>query len=200
MARRARWAPIPGNDRMDVKSSEVSLRELFRLFFVIGASSFGGGLSGWVYREVTQKRDWIKHDEMMAGIALAQVTPGANIANLCVYTGNELRGIPGAITALIAMLFVPFFASVCAYLAWDRISGYSALQAVVDGVTAAAVGFNLRVAYVGATRAARKLATSASFIATFVCVGLLQWPIVPTMAVIAPLSIIFAWPRKTADA
>jgi chromate transporter len=185
---------------MQTESGPIPLREIFRVFFNIGAGSFGGGLSGWVYREVTQKRGWIKHDEMMAGIALSQVMPGANIANVCVYTGHELRGMKGALAALVGMLCVPFFASVVAYLIWDQIAAYPILQSVIDGVTAAAVGFNLRVAFVGARRAARKVATMASFTGTFVTIGLLQWPILPVMAVIAPLSIVLAWPRKAADA
>ena len=37
-------------------------------------------------------------------------------------------------------------------------------------------------------------------IATFVAVGLLQWPLVPVLAVLAPLSIAASWPRKSKDA
>jgi len=33
-------------------------------------------------------------------------------------------------------------------------------------------------------------------VATFVAIGLLQWPLVPVLAVLAPLSIAAAWPRK----
>jgi len=36
--------------------------------------------------------------------------------------------------------------------------------------------------------------------ATFVAVGLLQWPLIAVVAVLAPISIAAAWPRRPADA
>jgi chromate transporter len=35
---------------------------------------------------------------------------------------------------------------------------------------------------------------------TFVTVGVLQWPILPVLAVMVPLSVAAAWPRTRADA
>ena len=185
---------------MQKEQSPVSLRDIFRVFFVVGASSFGGGISGWIHREVAHKRRWIGDQEMLAGIALAQIVPGATVTNVCVYVGQRLRGLPGALAALIGLLAVPFVATILAYLAWDRISSIQALQDIVDGIAAAAVGLNLRLAIVGAKRSYPKVASMLVLAATFVAVGLLQWPLVPVMAVLIPLSIVLAWPRTSADA
>ena len=37
----------------------VKLSEIFLVFLRIGAFSFGGGLTGWVYREAVQERRWL---------------------------------------------------------------------------------------------------------------------------------------------
>ena len=185
---------------MQPEQAPVRLRDIFRVFFLVGASSFGGGISGWIHREVAHKQRWIGDKEMLAGIALAQIVPGATVTNLCVYVGQRLRGLPGALTALIALISVPFVATILAYLAWDRISSIPALQDIVDGIAAAAVGLNLRIAVVGTQRSFPKIVPMLVLTATFMCVGVLQWPLMPVMAVMIPLSIAFAWPRKTANA
>jgi chromate transporter len=35
-------------------------------------------------------------------------------------------------------------------------------------------------------------------IATFIAVGILRWPLLPVMLVLAPISIAASWPRKQA--
>lgn len=181
-------------------SSKISLPRIFLAFCNIGAFSFGGGITGLIHREIVHQKKWLNDTDMLAGIALAQVVPGANVANTCVYVGQRLRGVPGAAAALLGLLSVPFFASVLVYVMWDRISAIPMMDSVVDGVAAAAVGLNLRLAVVGAQRSFPKIVPMLMMIATVVAVGVLRWPIIPVMAVLAPLSIAYAWPRKTADA
>ncbi len=178
----------------------VPLWDIFRVFFGVGASSFGGGITGWIHREVVHKRRWIADEEMLAGIALSQIVPGANVTNTCVYVGQRLRGLPGALAALFGLLAGPFVMTILVYMAWDRISTIPILQDVVDGVAAAAVGLNLRIGVVGASQSFPKIVPMLIVVVTFVSVGVYQLPILPVMAVLAPLSIALAWPRKTADA
>ena len=102
--------------------------------------------------------------------------------------------------ALGGLLSVPFVATVLVYLAWDWISSVPLMPSVVDGVAAAAVGLNLRLGVVGAQRSFPKIVPILVTIVTFVAVGVLNWPIIPVMAVMAPLSIAAAWPRKSAHA
>jgi chromate transporter len=47
-----------------------------------------------------------------------------------------------------------------------------------------------------AKRVPRRAVAYAVMLATFTAVGVLQWPLVPVVAVIAPLSIFAAWPRR----
>ena len=72
------------------------------------------------------------------------------------------------------------------------------LHACVDGVAAAAVGLNLRLGVVGTQRIYRmhRVAPMIAMVATFVAVGVMEWPLVPVVLIIAPLSVAAVWPRK----
>lgn len=168
---------------------------IFSVFFRIGLLSFGGGLSGWVYREAVQLRGWLSEDEFMSGLAVAQVLPGANIANLAVYVGHRLRGPFGAAVAVVALLGGPFFAVIALASAYGVIRTLPFADAALDGIAAAAIGLLLLVVARSARRAARRPAALAAFAVTFVAVGLLHWSLLAVVAVVGPLSVFAAWPR-----
>ena len=94
---------------MTTPVQRVTIAAIFSVFFRIGLFSFGGGLTGWVYRDVVLMRGWLNEDEFLSGMAVSQILPGANIANLSIYVGQKLRGPLGASVALLGLLTVPFF-------------------------------------------------------------------------------------------
>jgi len=177
-----------------------SLPMLAQVFFWIGVFSFGGGLSGWIHRQVVQRYRWLDNDDVLSGIALAQVLPGANVTNLCVYVGYRIRGAAGAVTTLFSLLAGPTVICVLVAMIYHQIQDYPVLQACVDGVAAAAVGLNLRIGIVGAQRVLPRIAPTLAMIATFLAVGVFEWPLVPVVLVIAPLSVAAVWPRGARNA
>lgn len=166
------------------------------LFFRIGAFSFGGGLSGWVYREVVILRNWLDEDEFMSGLALGQVLPGANIINLSVYVGQKLRGAPGALAAFFGLIFAPFFAVIGIASSYGFLRELSFAEAGMDGIAAAAIGLILIVAGRGVRRASHRLESLVALFVTFVAVGLLHYSLLVVVAVVAPLSVLAAWLRS----
>jgi chromate transporter len=183
-----------------IPKTPPSLPLLARVFFWIGVLSFGGGLSGWIHRQVVQQYGWMENDDVLSGIALAQVLPGANVTNLCVYVGYRLRGAAGAATTLFSLLAGPTVICVLVAMAYHLLQDYPVLQACVDGVAAAAVGLNLRLGIVGAQRVMPRLAPTLAMIATFLAVGVFEWPLVPVVLAIAPLSVAAVWPRGARNA
>ena len=178
----------------------VPLFSLYRVFFVLGLLSFGGGVSAWMHREVVQVRGWMTDAEFIAGFALAQILPGVNSANLAVYLGQHLRGAPGAAAALTGMLTGPFIVVILAAIAYHRLVGLPGFAAATAGVAAVAVGMLLRLGFTLAYRVPRRVAAYAVMLATFIAVGVLKWPLVPVVAVVAPISIAMAWPRSPTHA
>ena len=76
----------------------------------------------------------------------------------------------------------------------------SIAAAVALPVAAVAIGMLLRFGIEAGRVAARGPAAIAVMAVTFVAVGLLRWPMLAVVAVIAPISIAACWPRGGADA
>jgi chromate transporter len=185
---------------MPTEARPVPLVAIFFVFFRVGLFSFGGGLTGWIHREMTQVRNWLSVEESLAGIALAQVLPGANVTNLSVYCGLMLGGTPGAAAALFGLLLGPTVLVILFAIAYPTLAALPFFHAVTDGIAAGAVGLILRVGLTGAEQAVRRVAPTIALVATVVAVGVLRWPLVPVVCVVAPLSVAAVWPWKSADA
>ena len=183
----------------------VSLFALYRTFFWVGLFSFGGGLSAWLHRELVQLRGWLTEDQFFSGYGLSQVLPGVNSSNLTVYIGQHLRGTLGAIVGLLGLLTGPFIVVIAAAITYQQLLAMPGFQAAMAGIAAAAIGMLARMALTAATGAVRGgrmkgLVPLLIMGITFTAVGILRWPLVPVVLVMAPISIAIAWPRKSADA
>lgn len=170
------------------------------MFFRIGLLSFGGGLSGWVYREVVVLRRWMDEDEFMSGLALSQILPGANIANLSIYIGQKLHGLVGAAATFIGLLSGPFFAVLALAGVYSASKTVPYAEPAMDGVAAAAIGLLLIIVGRGARRATRSPQALFALLATFVGVGLLHFSLLLVVAVVGPLSVAAAWRRNAVNA
>lgn len=177
-------------------SPPPTIPAIFGVFFRIGLLSFGGGLTGWVHRELVILRGWMPEDEFMSGLALCQILPGGNICNFSIYAGQKLRGALGSCAALLGLVSGPFFFVLAVVSAYGTIEQLSFVQAAMDSVAASAIGLSLIVATRGAKLASGNPAALIAIGATFVGVGLLQWSLPIVAAVVGALSVAAAWFRS----
>lgn len=175
------------------QSARVSLREIYRVFFVIGLFSFGGGLVPWIYRDVVDVRKWMSREDFLPGVALSQVMPGVSSTNCAIYVGQMLRGSAGAVTALVGMLTVPFLVSLLAAYAYKTLLGLPGFQETMIGVAAAAIGMLLRTGIDAARLSTKGWEPAIITAATFLAIGVFRLPIVPVVCVVGPLSVALAW-------
>ncbi len=180
--------------------SKVSLGSVYGVFFRLGLVSFGGGTSAWLYREIVEVRRWMTRDVFLAGFALGQILPGVNSTNITVYIGQRLRGAPGAAVALAGLLSGPFVIVLAAGAAYHHLVRFPGFDAAMAGVAAVAVGMLLRLGVVLARRVPWNPVPVAIMGATFVAIGILKWPLVAVVLVLAPMSIAAAWLRPSSDA
>ena len=185
---------------MKTPAPAVSIPNLFFVFLRIGLLSFGGGLSGWIFREVVTTRHWIDEEEFLSGLAVSQILPGTNVSNLAVFIGNKLNGPLGAIAALTGLIAGPFFAVIGVATVYGVIKALPLAEAGLDGVTAAALGLILIVVAKGARRAAQRIEAMIALAVTFIAVGLLHWSLLAVALVVGPISVAAAWLRVRADA
>ncbi|MBK1657668.1 chromate transporter [Paracraurococcus ruber] len=171
---------------------KARLADILRVFTAMGMASFGGGLPGWMHREVVLKRGWMSEESFLAGIALGQVLPGPNSVNLALYIGQQLRGWPGAACAFLGILGPPFLFILGLALLYGWMGGAAGLGVVLAGVAAAGLANSLTVGL----RTARRMRgwwPWAVAVLTFLAIGVLRLPMIPVVLVLVPASIALAW-------
>lgn len=91
---------------MTKKISGKDLLALFWTFFKIGLFTFGGGYAmiALIEREVSDKKNWITHKEMLDLVAIAETTPGVIALNTATFVGAKIAGFWGALAASIAVV------------------------------------------------------------------------------------------------
>ncbi|GGC48107.1 hypothetical protein GCM10011504_28180 [Siccirubricoccus deserti] len=178
--------------------AEARLGEILLVFTSLGMASFGGGLPGWMHREVVVRRGWMTDEAFLAGVALGQVLPGPNSINLALYIGQQLRGLPGAGMAFLGILGPPFLFILGLALAYRWGAGLTGLAVVLGGVAAAGLANSLAVAWRSGSRM-RGLWPWIVVVAVFLAVGVLRWPMIPVVLVVVPISIALAWWAGRAD-
>jgi chromate transporter len=162
---------------------------LFTCFLVIGMQSFGGGLSSWMRREIVQRRGWMEDPQFLGGLALAQIAPGPNAVNLCVFIGTTLRGGVGALVALAGLMGLPIALVLALGAAYERWHAIPGLAPVLGGMGAAAVGLNLATGWRLMQRNLRSLSQFVIMAATALAIGWLGWPLLPVLLVMVPISL-----------
>jgi chromate transporter len=175
----------------------VPLLDILLLFARIGITSFGGGLSAWVYREVVVRRRWLAEDAFLSGLTLAQIMPGTNVVNLSVYIGQRLRGAAGSAVAVAALLLPPMIAIVLLAALFHRFGDLAWLHDLLEGIAAGAIGLTFSVVVRAARHAtAQNRWAPVVLFAVFALVGLLRWPMIPVVLVLGPLSTAIAWRKR----
>jgi chromate transporter len=181
---------------VEVDRPRVSLAEIFLVFTKISLTSFGGGLSGWMYREFVEVRSWFSESEFLSSLAICQAMPGVNVVNLAVWLGFRLRGTLGAIVGFCAMIVPALIVIIPISIAYGYWGKYPAVHHALAGVAAAALALTLNMVSRVTVSAVRDAVTLAIVAIVFVGIGLLRWSMFELVIVIAPLSIAWAFYRQ----
>jgi chromate transporter len=167
--------------------------ELFLAFFKITLSGFGGTLP-WTRRMFVEQKRWMTAEEFNDVYALCQFLPGPNIVNLTAVFGSRMRGPTGAIAAWAGFLTVPFCVMLAAGMRYERYGDVEAVRRVLSGIAPAAAGLIIATVAKMAAPMFRSLGPAPFVVlATAFAIGLMRWPLVLVLIVIAPISIGLAW-------
>lgn len=83
--------------------ADISIFELFVIFFFIGLFTIGGGLVAITLMEQSiVERGLLEREAFYNMIAVSESTPGPVGVNMATYIGNTLFGVPGALIATFA--------------------------------------------------------------------------------------------------
>lgn len=125
------------------KRETGTLWQLFCSFLKIGAFTFGGGwaMIAIIEREIVDKRDWIKRDEFLDLLALAQSLPGILAVNIAVAVGDRLAGRRGGIAGAAGTILPSFviILAIAIFLTPEVIKNNRVVSAMFMGIRPAVV-------------------------------------------------------------
>jgi chromate transporter len=172
-----------------------SLPALFQAFVSIGMSSFGGGLTAWVRREIVLRRGWLDDQQFLSGYALSQLVPGATNVNLAVFIGTQLRGVPGALACFTGLTAPPLLLAIilgALYFGLHGLPGGASVSIALGGMGAVAIGLNLGTGIRLARRGIRRVIPALITATVALTVGVAGFPLLRVLAVMIPVSLIAA--------
>lgn len=174
-----------------------SLYDLFKAFLIVSLSGFGGALP-WARRMIVEQRRWMTTEEFNEAFALSQFLPGPNLVNFSVVFGLRFGGPLGAVVTLAGLMGPPLVIVTILGMLYAQFGDIEVLSRILAGITAAAAGLLIAVVAKMAAPMFLKKWNSAPVIAilAFGGVALMHWPLPIVFAVLAPVSVAFAWFKR----
>ena len=126
-------------------------------------------------------------------LSLSQFLPGPNIVNVSIIVGSRYQGVPGALSASLGLMLMPFLIVIALAALYSRFDTVASVRGATAAVSSAATGLVVAMGL----KIAKPLAGSAWQVVIvllgFVALGLLRVPLLWVLAVLAPLSVACAW-------
>ena len=126
-----------------------SLTVLFRSFFWIGLTGFGGlAMTAHIRKHIVDKRKWMNSDSFDSGLALCQVIPGAIVMQLAAYIGLKLKGVRGAVVCFIGFGLPAFLIMFILSIVYKQSKNISGVESVLSGLRVVIVAIVANAAYI----------------------------------------------------
>jgi chromate transporter len=183
---------------VDAGGGEVSLFELAWTFNHIALASFGGGLSAWSREVLVVEKRWMGEEEFLSAMTMCRILPGANQVNMAVFVGTKMKGVPGALASLLGLTLMPLVFVLLMGFIYFRFKEVPAVKSVLHGASAAAVALTIAMVIQTGRKCLTSVVPVLLALACFVLNGLVRWPLPVTLAMVAPLALLWAWPRRRA--
>jgi chromate transporter len=145
-------APDAASETKPEPTSEitrVSLTRFVGYFLWLGTVGFGGpiALAGHMQQDLVDARGWVRKEDYLEGLALAQLAPGPLAAQLAIYLGYLRAGVLGATAVGVAFVLPSFLMVLGLSAAYVRFGGLPWMQGMFYGIGAAVIGIIARSAF-----------------------------------------------------
>jgi len=176
----------------------VRLSRLVAAFAWIGLTSIGGGRHAFFLDALVIRRRWLKNEEFVQDLTLAQVLPGPTFSNLAVALGFRLGGWRGALFGGLALVLPGALILLALSTLYFRAGWTPTAGGAMRGMAAAVVGLTFVAAgrvIAGSLRGWRALAIAA---VVFLLVGWLRLNTALVLVLAVPASLWLYRPRRPA--
>lgn len=115
--------------------------ELFKVFFKIGAFTFGGGYAmiPLIEEEIVEHKKWVKKEDVFDLFAVSQSIPGAIAINTSTLVGYKIAGKLGAICATFGVILPSFIIISVIASFFSKIADNAVVIAIFTGINGAVV-------------------------------------------------------------
>jgi len=176
----------------EIARTEPTVAQLFSGFLFLGLIGFGGVLP-LARTMVVEQRRWMSGKEFTDLLGLCQFLPGGNIINMSVAIGLKFRGPVGALAALLGLIAAPTVIVIGLGILYDHYQDDPHIRHLFTGLAAAAAGLLVAMAVKLALPSRRKPVGIAIALLCFLAVAILRLPLLATMLVLAPISVLASW-------
>jgi chromate transporter len=170
-------------------AERVPLSAIFRTFLTTGAISFGGGAVAYQREYVVSNAKWLGDEDFLDALEISQALPGLNSVNLSVIVGDKLRGIPGAIAAVVGFVLPGAAVIMALGVAWAPQAHNPNLKYFLIGVASAAVGLLSTVTLQLGSKQFANLLDLGIILAAFIAVSFLRFPLFLVLLLIGPAAV-----------
>jgi chromate transporter len=140
---------IAASRSVESQEGAVPLSRFVGYFLWLGTIGFGGpiALAGHMQQDLVDERGWIRKEDYLEGLALAQLAPGPLAAQLAIYLGYIRAGILGATAVGVAFVLPSFVMVLVLSAAYVRFGGLPWMQGMFYGIGAAVIAIIARSAF-----------------------------------------------------
>uniref|UniRef100_A0A8W7P6D8 Chromate transporter n=1 Tax=Anopheles coluzzii TaxID=1518534 RepID=A0A8W7P6D8_ANOCL len=157
-------------------------------------SGFGGVLP-LAHRMLVQQRRWLSEEEFTELLGLGQILPGPNIVNMSIAIGSRFHGVAGAWLAVAGLMLAPLVIVLSMAVLYDHYQSLPDVQGTLRGLASTAAGLLLAMALRMGVKIERHVVAAVFALLTFLAVGVLRWPLLLVLLVLAPVSVLLAHRR-----
>src|SRR6266704_3910504 len=139
----------PEPNSIAAEPKRVSVAQFVGYFLRLGTVGFGGpiALAGHMQQDLVDERGWVRKEDYLEGLALAQLAPGPLAAQLAIYLGYLRAGVLGATAVGVAFVLPSFLMVLGLSAAYVRFGGLPWMQGMFYGIGAAVIGIITRSAF-----------------------------------------------------
>ena len=123
-----------------------TILDLFLTFMKIGAFTFGGGYAmiPLIQREVCTNKKWLKDEDILDIIAIAESTPGPIAINAATFVGYRVAGFFGAFMATLGVVLPSFLIITAVSFVLKAFGDLKVVKYAFTGVRAAVLALLLK--------------------------------------------------------
>jgi chromate transporter len=170
----------------------ISAFALFLTFSQISVSSFGGAMF-WARRALVERQRWLTEREFVELLVLGQLLPGPNVLNLTVMFGYRSGGWMGAAASVVGFLGWPCLVVIGLGVVYEQYGAVPQVQQALAGMSSVAAGLLLAAVVKNSMVLPRRWRPWLFLILAFAGVGVMRWPLLWVIGVLAPFAVAAAW-------